>query len=81
MPPNQVVIQDHTQVIIIADMITHLDSGQVLLQDIWQHQIEVVLMEALGVQEGVLGVDQAVLVDLLELQGDELKNLKNTKTI
>ena len=62
-------------------MITHLDSGQVLLQDIWQHQIEVVLMEALGVQEGVLGVDQAVLVDLLELQGDELKNLKNTKTI
>ena len=81
MPPNQVVIQDHTQVIIIADMITHLDSGQVLLQDIWQHQIEVVLMEALGVQEGVLGVDQVVLVDLLELQGDELKNLKNTKTI
>ena len=67
-------------------MIVHQDSGQVLPQDIWQLQIEVVLMVALGVQEGVLGVDQAVLVDLLELQGAELKikkyknNIKNQKT-
>ena len=54
-------------------MIAHLDSGQVLLQDIWQHQIEVVLMGVLGVQGGVLGVDQVVLVDLLEPLGDNLK--------
>ena len=57
-------------------MITHQDSGQVLLQDIWPPQIEVVLMEALGVLVGVLGVDQAVLVDLLELLEDNFKKIK-----